>query len=144
MQRDIMARHDHIFSTQPLAYLNLEQLRDIFECRNPRCTAITNLFSLIWLSLLLLPLLSHLGCDSIDISGTSFNCPLSCWEFWDMSKLLQGLANPRGPGSENIRIKGCVFLPAAGRRTQLFHIIFTEPGPCGLAYAYPCTPKYWS
>ena len=32
-----------------------------------------------------------------------------------------------------MRIKSCVLLPAAGRRTQLFHLIFTEPGPRGLA-----------
>ena len=30
-------------------------------------------------------------------------------------------------------IKSCVLLPAAGRRTQLFHLIYTEAGPCGLA-----------
>ena len=51
---------------------------------------------------------------------------------------LQGSANLRGPGSENKRINGCVILPAADRRTQLFHLIFTQPGPRG--FAYPCRP----
>ena len=50
---------------------------------------------------------------------------------------LHGSANPQIPGSENKRIKSCVLLPAAGRRTQLFHLIFTEPGPRGLAD--PCS-----
>ena len=43
-----------------------------------------------------------------------------------------------GPGSMNKRIKSCVLLPAAGRRTQLFHLIYTEPGPCGLADPCSC------
>ena len=47
---------------------------------------------------------------------------------------IQGSANPQTPGSENKRIKICVLLPAAGRRTQLFHLTFTEPG-----FAVPCT-----
>ena len=34
----------------------------------------------------------------------------------------------------NLRIKSCVLLPAAGRRSQLFILIFTEPGVRGLAY----------
>ena len=54
--------------------------------------------------------------------------------------LLQGSANPQTPGSENKRIKSCVLLPAAGRRTQLFHLIFTEPGVCG--FAEPCKLFY--
>ena len=33
---------------------------------------------------------------------------------------LQGSANPQTPGSENKRIKSCVLLPAAGRRSQSF------------------------
>ena len=45
--------------------------------------------------------------------------------------------NPRF--QEYKRIKSCVLLPAAGRRTQLFHLIFTEPGVCG--FAYPCSPN---
>ena len=49
---------------------------------------------------------------------------------------VQGSANPQTPGSENKRIKSCVLLPAAGRRTQLFHLIFSEPGVCG--FADPC------
>ena len=51
--------------------------------------------------------------------------------------LIQGSANPRTPGSVNMRIKSCVLLPSAGRKTQLFILIFTEPGICGLAD--PCT-----
>ena len=31
---------------------------------------------------------------------------------------IQGSANPQTPGSENMRAKSCVLLPAAGRRTQ--------------------------
>ena len=41
---------------------------------------------------------------------------------------VQGWAKVRFPGSVNRRGKSCVFLPAAGRRTQLFPLIFTEPG----------------
>ena len=32
------------------------------------------------------------------------------------------------PGSVNVRRNNCVLLPAANSRTQLFHLIFTEPG----------------
>ena len=46
---------------------------------------------------------------------------------------IQGLANPRTPGSENMRVKSCVLLPTAGRRMQLFILIFSEPGVRGLA-----------
>ena len=46
---------------------------------------------------------------------------------------IQGSANPRTPGSVNMRIKSCVLLPSAGRKTQLFILIFMEPGICGLA-----------
>ena len=53
------------------------------------------------------------------------------------SVTLQGSANPRTPGSEDMRIKSCVFLPAAGRRGQLVILIFSESGVCGLAD--PCT-----
>ena len=35
-----------------------------------------------------------------------------------------------------MRIKSCVLLPAAGRKTQPFILIFSEPGPRGLAN--PC------
>ena len=49
---------------------------------------------------------------------------------------IQGSANPQTPGSENKRWKSCVLLPVAGRRTQLFYLIFTEPGVCG--FADPC------
>ena len=40
------------------------------------------------------------------------------------------------PGSVNLSRKYCVLLPAAGRRTQLFHLIFTEPGVPVLGH--PC------
>ena len=53
-----------------------------------------------------------------------------------LSNVIQGSSNPQTPGSENKRIKICVLLPAAGRRTQLFHLIFSEPGVCG--FADPC------
>ena len=52
--------------------------------------------------------------------------------------LVQGSANPQTPGSENKRIKSCVLLPAAGRRTQIFILLFSEPGVC--RFADPCTP----
>ena len=39
-------------------------------------------------------------------------------------------------GSVNMRRKNCVLLPAAGRRTQLFHLIFTQPGAYLLEH--PC------
>ena len=34
----------------------------------------------------------------------------------------------------------CVFLPAVGEQTQLFHITFTEPGKGSLEV--PCTLRY--
>ena len=40
----------------------------------------------------------------------------------DYSKIL-----PRGPGSENKRMKSCVFLPAAERRMQVF-TLFSHSG----------------
>ena len=36
-------------------------------------------------------------------------------------------------GSVNMRRKNCLFLPAAGRRTQFFYLTFTEPGAPTLA-----------
>ena len=41
---------------------------------------------------------------------------------------VQGWTKTWSPGSVNMRWKSCVLLPAEGRRTQLFHLIFTEPG----------------
>ena len=44
------------------------------------------------------------------------------------------------PGSVNMTRKYCVLLPAAGRRTQIFHLLFTEPRahhkvhPCRLIF----------
>ena len=52
--------------------------------------------------------------------------------------ILQGCTLWCAPGSVNMRRKNCVLLPAAGRRTQYFHLIFTEPGKCTLAH--PCSP----
>ena len=52
---------------------------------------------------------------------------------------IQGWAKVRFPGSVNMRWKHCVVLPAAGRRTQLFHLIFSEPGVCG--FADPCRSR---
>ena len=52
---------------------------------------------------------------------------------------LQGSANPRTPGSEKMRMKSCVLLPAAGRKTQLFILIFSEPGVRGLADPCRCS-----
>ena len=39
-------------------------------------------------------------------------------------------------------MKSCVLLPAAGRRSQLFHLIFTEPGKHTLAH--PCILTVYS
>ena len=67
----------------------------------------------------------------------------STWITEYMLEGIQGSANPQTPGSENKRKKNCVLLPAAGRRTQLFHLIFSEPGVCG--FADPCTAwEGWS
>ena len=44
-------------------------------------------------------------------------------------------------GSVNMRRKNCVILPAAGRRTQLFHFIFTEPR--AHQKVHPCTLAHW-
>ena len=50
---------------------------------------------------------------------------------------LQGSANPQTLGSKSKKMKSCILLPAAGRRTQLFQLIFTEPWVC--RFADPCT-----
>ena len=49
---------------------------------------------------------------------------------------VQGSAKRRRPGLVNIRRENCVLLPAAGWRTQFFHLIFTNPGRSLLAE--PC------
>ena len=49
---------------------------------------------------------------------------------------IQGWAKVRFPGSVIMRCRICVLLPAAGRRTQFFHLIFTKPGKHTLAH--PC------
>ena len=60
------------------------------------------------------------------------------FSMWD--SLVQGWVEVRFPGSVNMRWKSCVLLPAAGRRTQLFHLVSMEPGahnkvlPCTLSY----------
>ena len=38
----------------------------------------------------------------------------------------------------NMRRKSCVLLPAAGRKTQLFHLISTEPGVHLLVHPCMC------
>ena len=50
---------------------------------------------------------------------------------------VQGTTKRRLPGSVNVRKKNCVLLPAAGSRTQFFHLIFTKPGRRLLVV--PCT-----
>ena len=50
-----------------------------------------------------------------------------------VSNWVQGSANPRGPGSVKMRWTSCVILPAAGWRTQLFILLFSQPGTRGLA-----------
>ena len=41
---------------------------------------------------------------------------------------LQGTSKITFPGSVDMMWNNCVCLPTAGRKTQLFYIIFTEPG----------------
>ena len=45
----------------------------------------------------------------------------------DRPFVVQGWPKRWTPGSVNMRRKNCVLLPAAGKRTQLFHLTFTEP-----------------
>ena len=45
-----------------------------------------------------------------------------------------------GPRLCEIGCKSYVFLPSAGRRTQLFHLIFTQPGTYLLEH--PCTLSF--
>ena len=52
---------------------------------------------------------------------------------------VQGWPKRWSPGSVNVRRKICVLLPAAGRKTQLFHLIFREPGVHLLGR--PCTSR---
>ena len=64
------------------------------------------------------------------------NLNLECWKKWKEAVILL-----RGPGSEKMRSKSSVLLPAADRRTQLFIPIFSEPGSRGLAD--PCRWIGW-
>ena len=57
----------------------------------------------------------------------------------DLPIPVQGWAKVWFPSSGNMRRKSCVLQPAAGRRTQFFHLIFTEPGNRTLAH--PCKPQ---
>ena len=50
---------------------------------------------------------------------------------------LQGWTLRCAPGSVNIRRKNCGLMPAAGRSTQLFHLIFMEPR--AHHKVHPCT-----
>ena len=45
-----------------------------------------------------------------------------------MTKVIQGWPKRWTPGSVNMKRKNCVLLTAAGRKTQPFHLKFTEPG----------------
>ena len=45
-----------------------------------------------------------------------------------LQKKVQGWPKRWTPGCVNMSLKSCVLPPAAGRRTQLFLLIFTEPG----------------
>ena len=55
---------------------------------------------------------------------------------------IQGSAKRLRPGLVNMRRKNCVLLPAAGKRTQYFHLMFTKPGrsllaePCSASFSY--------
>ena len=50
---------------------------------------------------------------------------------------IQGSAKRLRPGLVNMRRNNCVLLPAAGRRTQYFLLIFTKPGRS--LFAEPCS-----
>ena len=74
------------------------------------------------------------------------------WQSWHISVPLlrrtedhvthQEWAKVWFPVSVNVWRKSCVLLPTAGRRTQLFHLIFMEPGNHTLAH--PCTVSlFW-
>ena len=58
---------------------------------------------------------------------------------------IQGTTKRLRPGLVNKRRKICVPLPAAGRRTQFFHLLFTKPGrsllvvPCSFPFAFDPT-----
>ena len=52
---------------------------------------------------------------------------------------IQGWILCCAPGSVNMRRENCVFLPAAGRKTQFLLLIFTKPGRSLLAE--PCKDK---
>ena len=57
-------------------------------------------------------------------------------EEYDKSSLPIPLAS-FGVRQKIIKSLGLGMLPTVGRRTQLFHLIFSEPGVCG--FADPCT-----
>ena len=59
-----------------------------------------------------------------------------------ISTVLQGWTKVWFPGSVNMRRKSYVFLPAAGRRKQFFHLIFTEPGNHTLAHPCILSPNF--
>ena len=44
------------------------------------------------------------------------------------TEIVQGTSKKRFPGCVKLGEKVAFCLPTAGRKTQLFHIIFTEPG----------------
>ena len=52
---------------------------------------------------------------------------------------IQGTSKITFPGSVNKTLNNCVFLPAVGKQTQLFHTILTEPGKVILEV--PCSPQ---
>ena len=58
------------------------------------------------------------------------SCPgaLSSLAFGLVVLVFQEWAKVRFPGSMNMQRLSCVLLPAAGWRTQLFRLIFIEPG----------------
>ena len=75
----------------------------------------------------------HLKRKDQDLDQDHPKRSLSCTKDGD----IQGLANPQMPGPEKMRIKSSAFPPATGMKTQLFILIFSEPGVSGLAD--PCT-----
>ena len=66
--------------------------------------------------------------------------------YWLKLHIIQGCTLWCAPGSVNMRWKNYVLLPAEGRRKQLFHLIFTEPGehhkvhPCRAELVFCNTP----
>ena len=81
---------------------------------------------------------SNRSCASIFTSSTDFSRRRQVTSRSLHFGFVRGCTKRWTPGSVNMKRKNCVLLPAAARRAQLFHLLFTEPGvhllvhPCKL------------